>query len=249
MLEINDLSVTFFPDSIHEKQVLNHISFVVQPGDFVCVIGPNGAGKSTLFNAIHGDIASKGTICLQHQEIQDLPAYQRSKWIGRLYQDPLRGTAPHMTIAENLALALKQQNPYSFKRGISKKESATFQTLLASLQLGLEHQMNMAVGLLSGGQRQALALLMATMAKPRLLLLDEHTASLDPKTAHQVMELSKKFIEENKITTLMITHSIKDALAYGNQLMLVDGSGIKQFDEEAKARLSVQDVLAMYEAS
>ena len=224
MLELQNVSKTFNPGTVNEKLALDHINLHLDPGDFATIVGSNGAGKSTLFNAIAGEfIADSGHITLDGQDITFLPDYRRSKQVGRMFQDPLRGTAPHMTIEENLALAYLRASHRSgtFSR-ISRADRQLFAEKLSALGLGLEDRMKQPVGLLSGGQRQALTLLMATLVTPKLLLLDEHTAALDPATADKVLELTKKIVAENHITCLMITHNMHDALTLGNRTLMMD---------------------------
>lgn len=220
MLQLNDLHKTFNPGTVNEKVALNGVSLHMEAGDFATIVGSNGAGKSTLFNAITGGfIADEGSILLGGQDITFEPEHQRSKVIGHLFQDPLKGTAPNMTIEENLALAYLRAGtaPHAIFSRISRKDKEVFREKLALLDMGLEDRMKQPVGLLSGGQRQALTLLMATLVTPKLLLLDEHTAALDPKTAAKVLEISNKIVQENHLTTLMITHNMRDAIRYGNR--------------------------------
>ena len=224
MLQISHISKTFNPGTVNEKKALNGIDLHLDAGDFVTILGSNGAGKSTLFGAIAGSfVVDEGTIRLDGQNITSLPDYKRSKFIGRLFQDPLKGTAPSMTIEENLALAYlrasEKRSPFSV---VTAKDRAGFREKLAQLELGLEDRMDHPVGLLSGGQRQALTLLMATLVTPKLLLLDEHTAALDPATAEKVLALTKKIVAENHITCLMITHNIPSALSLGNRTIMMN---------------------------
>ena len=246
MLKIENISKTFNPGTINEKAALQGLSLPLLPGDFVTIIGSNGAGKSTLFNAICGSFfTDSGSIYLDGRNITFLPEYQRSRQIGRLFQDPMRGSAPHMTIEENLSLAAASGGWLSH---VTRAEKAAFREKLAQLDMGLEDRMKQPVGLLSGGQRQALTLLMATMNKPKLLLLDEHTAALDPKTALKVLTLSAKIVEENHLTTMMITHNMKDAIKYGNRLiMLHEGHIIYDVAGEEKQKLHVSDLLAKFQ--
>ena len=226
MLQLNDLHKTFNPGTVNEKVALNGVSLHMEAGDFATIVGSNGAGKSTLFNAITGGfIADEGSIVLGGQDITFEPEHQRSKVIGHLFQDPLKGTAPNMTIEENLALAYTRKASPSFF-ALNKKDSAYFREVLSTLGMGLEDRMKTKIGLLSGGQRQAASLLMATIAEPELLLLDEHTAALDPGAAEKVMALTKKIVEENKITTLMITHDMEYALEYGSRTIMLDSGKI-----------------------
>jgi len=228
MLKISNISKTFNPGTVNEKKALTDLCLHLNKGDFVTILGSNGAGKSTLFNAIAGTFpVDSGTIRLDGENITSLPDYRRSKFIGRMFQDPLKGTAPNMTIEENLALAYMRASshtsPFSM---ISKADRAEFRDRLAMLGLGLEDRMSNPVGLLSGGQRQALTLLMATLVTPKLLLLDEHTAALDPATAEKVLELTRQIVSDNAITCLMITHNIPSALALGNRTIMMNNGSI-----------------------
>ena len=251
MLELRDLHKTFNPGTVNEKVALNGVSLTMEAGDFATIVGSNGAGKSTLFNAITGGfIADEGSITLGGEDITFAPEYQRSRVIGHLFQDPLKGTAPNMTIEENLALAYLRAGtaPNAIFSRISRKDKEIFREKLALLDMGLEDRMKQPVGLLSGGQRQALTLLMATMNKPKLLLLDEHTAALDPKTALKVLTLSAKIVEENHLTTMMITHNMKDAIKYGNRLIMMhEGHIIYDVAGEEKQKLHVSDLLAKFQ--
>ena len=251
MLQLNDLHKTFNPGTVNEKVALNGVSLQMEAGDFATIVGSNGAGKSTLFNAITGGfIADEGSILLGGQDITFAPEHQRSKVIGHLFQDPLKGTAPNMTIEENLALAYLRAGtaPNAIFSRISRKDKEIFREKLALLDMGLEDRMKQPVGLLSGGQRQALTLLMATMNKPKLLLLDEHTAALDPKTALKVLTLSARIVEENHLTTMMITHNMKDAIKYGNRLIMMhEGHIIYDVAGEEKQKLHVSDLLAKFQ--
>ena len=248
MLDIQNLSKTFNPGTVNEKKALSSLSLHLDEGDFVTIVGSNGAGKSTLFNAIAGSFyADEGSISLAGKDITFMPEHERSRRIGRLFQDPLHGTAPSMTIEENLALAyLRAAHGNPFSR-ISKKDKEFFAEQLKQLGMGLEDRMKNPVGLLSGGQRQALTLLMATLKRPKLLLLDEHTAALDPKTAAKVMELTDRIVREGQLTTLMITHNMRDAIQYGNRLiMLHDGHVILDIAGEEKKKLTVPDLLEQF---
>ena len=250
MLDIQNLSKTFNPGTVKEKKALSSLSLHLDEGDFVTIVGSNGAGKSTLFNAIAGSFyADEGSISLAGEDITFMPEHERSRRIGRLFQDPLRGTAPSMTIEENLALAyLRAAHGNPFSR-ISKKDKDFFAEQLKQLDMGLENRMKNPVGLLSGGQRQALTLLMATMVPPQLLLLDEHTAALDPATAAKVLELSDKIVEENGLTALMITHNMKDAIAHGNRLIMMnEGHIILDIAGEEKKKLTKKDLLDRFAA-
>ena len=253
MLQLNDLHKTFNPGTVNEKVALNGVSLQMEAGDFATIVGSNGAGKSTLFNAITGGfIADEGSILLGGQDITFAPEHQRSKVIGHLFQDPLKGTAPNMTIEENLALAYLRAGtaPNAIFSRISRKDKALFREKLALLDMGLEDRMKQPVGLLSGGQRQALTLLMAVMKKPKVLLLDEHTAALDPKTAAKVLELSDRFVAEGNLTTLMVTHNMKDAIAHGNRLIMMNaGKIVFDISGEEKKRLTVDDLLHAFTLS
>ena len=249
MLEIKDLSKTFNPGTVNEKKALSHVQLKLERGDFATIVGSNGAGKSTLFNAIAGSfISDSGSIFLDGKDITLMPDYKRSKSIGRMFQDPLRGTAPNMTIEENLALAyLRATNSSSPFSRISKADRELFAEKLRSLDLGLENRMKQPVGLLSGGQRQALTLLMATMVTPKLLLLDEHTAALDPATAEKVLELTKKIVKDNGITCLMITHNMQDALSLGSRTLMMDsGSIVLDVSGEERRSMTVDGLLQRF---
>jgi len=249
MLDIKDISKTFNPGTITEKLALRKLSLHLAPGDFVTVIGGNGAGKSTLLNSIAGTFpVDTGSITIAGTDITKWPEYKRAKFIGRVFQDPMMGTAANMMIEENLAIASRRGRTPTLRWSSSDKERGHFRELLAGLHLGLEDRLESKVGLLSGGQRQALTLLMATMVRPQLLLLDEHTAALDPKTAEKVLDLTKKVVEEQQLTTLMITHNMRDALRLGNRLiMMYDGRILVDVAGEEKKNLSVKDLLAMFE--
>ena len=250
MLELNKVSKTFNPGTVNEKKALDGLSVTLAEGDFVTIVGSNGAGKSTFFNAVAGDFfVDEGSIRLDGADITYLPAYRRSRQIGRLFQDPMRGTAPHMTIEENLALAYLRtaKHQHAFFSRTSKADRALFRDQLARLEMGLEDRMGQPVGLLSGGQRQALTLLMATLVPPKLLLLDEHTAALDPKTAAKVLALSDQIVAENHLTTMMVTHNMKDAIVHGNRLiMMYDGRIVIDVSGEEKKKLTVPDLLALF---
>ena len=249
MLKISNISKTFNPGTINEKKALSNLSLHLAKGDFVTILGSNGAGKSTLFNAIAGTFpVDRGTIQLDGKNITSLPDYKRSKFIGRMFQDPLKGTAPTMTIEENLALAYMRAssgtNPFSV---ISKADRAEFRQRLSQLGLGLEDRMGSPVGLLSGGQRQALTLLMATMVTPKLLLLDEHTAALDPATADKVLALTRQIVADHGITCLMITHNIPSALSLGNRtIMMKDGSIVLELGGAQREGLTPEELLRLF---
>ena len=251
MLELSRISKTFNAGTVNEKKALEDVSLRLAPGDFLSIIGSNGAGKSTLFNAVAGEFyPDRGRVLLDGADITFLPDYRRSKWIGRLFQDPMRGTAPHMTIEENLALAyLRASGKFSPFGVLSKKERAVFRERLAALGLGLEDHMAQPVGLLSGGQRQALTLLMATLVTPKLLLLDEHTAALDPGTAEKVLALTQKIVAQHHITCMMITHNITSALALGNRTVMMNaGQIVLDISGEERARTTVDGLLEKFKS-
>ena len=249
MLKIENVVKVFNPGTINEKVALNGLNLHLREGEFVTVIGGNGAGKSTMLNAVAGVWeVDAGKIIIDDVDITHLPEYKRAKYIGRVFQDPMMGTAANMQIEENLALAARRSKHRGLRLGITKAERETFRELLRVLDLGLENRLTDKAGLLSGGQRQALTLLMATMQKPKLLLLDEHTAALDPKTAAQVLALTNEIVTKRHLTTLMITHNMKDALACGNRLiMLHDGRILIDVKGEEKKSLTIKDLLAMFE--
>ena len=248
MLHINNISKTFNPGTVTEKKALSNLSLHMKKGDFATVIGSNGAGKSTLLNAIAGVFyVDGGSIVLGGRDVTYLPDHKRSRTIGRLFQDPLKGTAPTMTIEENLALAYlrtSRGNPFS---RISKRDKDFFREELKLLDMGLDERLKQPVGLLSGGQRQALTLLMATMVPPDLLLLDEHTAALDPATADKVLRLTEKIVARNNITCLMVTHNMTQALALGNRtLMMAEGNLVLDIEGEERAGLTVDGLLGKF---
>ena len=249
MLKINNVHKTFNPGTINEKKALNGIDLTLNEGDFVTVIGGNGAGKSTMLNMIAGVYpVDCGSIVIDGVDVTKLPEHKRAKYIGRVFQDPMTGTAADMQIVENLALASRRGQRRGLGPGVKHKEKAEYVELLASLDLGLEDRLTSKVGLLSGGQRQAVTLLlMATLRKPKLLLLDEHTAALDPKTAKKVLDLTEKIVSENNLTTIMITHNMKDAIAIGNRLIMMnDGKIIYDVKGEEKKALTTADLLAKF---
>ena len=248
MLEIKNLTKTFNPGTINEKVALNDLSLTLEDGDFVTVIGGNGAGKSTLLNAIAGVWKpDSGEIIVDGVNLSHMPEYKRAKFLGRVFQDPMMGTAADMEIQENLAIANRRGKVRGFRWGISKKEKAEYVRMLKQLELGLETRLSAKVGLLSGGQRQAVTLLMASMNKPKILLLDEHTAALDPKTADKVLKITDKIVNENKLTTIMITHNMADALAHGNRLIMMNqGRIIVDVKGEDKKKLTVSDLLDLF---
>ena len=249
MLKLTNITKTFAPGTVNQKTALCGIDLRLAPGDFVTVLGSNGAGKSTLFSAIAGSIRpDTGSVVLDGQDVTALPDYKRSKYIGRLFQDPLKGTAPNMTIAENLALAYLRSSgrhsPFSMVSAVERRE---FRDRLSQLGLGLEDRMDSPVGLLSGGQRQALTLLMATLVTPKLLLLDEHTAALDPATAEKVLELTKSIVAQNRITCLMITHDISSALQLGNRTIIMNaGKIVGELDGPERANMDEGQLLEVF---
>ena len=247
MLNVSQISTTFNPGTVNEKRAIDSLSLRLVPGDFVTIIGSNGAGKSTLFNAVCGDfLTDTGSILLNGQDITFMPAFQRARHIGRLFQDPMRGSAPGMTIEENLALAAGSGGWLSH---VSQRDKNRFRDRLALLDMGLEDRMKQPVGLLSGGQRQALTLLMATMNPPWLLLLDEHTAALDPGTAEKVLKLTREVVEEHKITTMMITHNMNQALELGNRTLMMDAGRIVLDVQGAERKsMTVSDLLKRFKA-
>ena len=248
MLEIQNIFKTFNAGTINEKRALNGVSLTLNDGDFVTVIGGNGAGKSTLMNAIAGVFGvDSGKILIDGMDLTHLPEYKRAKYIGRVFQDPMMGTAATMQIEENLALAARRGMKRTLRIGITKAEREEYKEQLKILGLGLENRMTSKVGLLSGGQRQALTLLMATLVTPKILLLDEHTAALDPGTAEIVLELTKKIVAENNITCLMITHNLASSLALGNRtIMMADGHILLDLKQEQRQGLTPDDLLKMF---
>lgn len=249
MLEIQNIYKTFNAGTVNEKRALNGVTLKLEDGDFVTVIGGNGAGKSTMLNAIAGVWAvDEGKILIDGIDVTKLSEHKRAKYLGRVFQDPMTGTAATMGIEENLALANRRGQGRGLRPGIKRSERDEYRELLKILDLGLEDRLTSKVGLLSGGQRQALTLLMATLKKPKLLLLDEHTAALDPKTAAKVLETTEKIIRRDHLTTLMITHNMKDAIIHGNRLiMMKDGQIILDIKGEEKKKLTVEDLLHKFE--
>lgn len=247
MLKIEHLSKTFYPGTINEKKALQGVNLTLETGDFATIVGSNGAGKSTLFGAIGGSFfAEEGRIVLDGEDITLKPEHQRSKTIGRLFQDPMRGTAPGMTVEENLALSYCRSRRRIFG-GISRQDREMFRQKVAQLGIGLEDRMTHPVGLLSGGQRQALALLMATLVTPKLLLLDEHTAALDPATAEKVLELTRRIVQQQNITCLMITHNMNSALELGNRTLMMDeGRIVLDVQGEQRQNMTVEDLLEQF---
>ena len=251
MLEIKGVHKTFNAGTINEKKALRGVDLTLNAGDFVTVIGGNGAGKSTILNLITGVFpADCGSIIIDGVDVTRLPEHKRAKYLGRVFQDPMTGTAADMQIEENLALASRRGKRRTLMNGISKKEKEHYRELVKMLDLGLEDRLTAKVGLLSGGQRQALTLLMASLKQPKLLLLDEHTAALDPKTAAKVLALSDQIVQENRLTTLMITHNMKDAIAHGNRLIMMDaGRVVVDISGEEKKKLTVPDLLALFSSA
>ncbi|MFV0352931.1 MAG: ABC transporter ATP-binding protein [Oscillospiraceae bacterium] len=250
MLVLQKVCKTFKPGSINEKRALVDIDLHINPGDFVTVIGGNGAGKSTLLNVVSGVYrCDAGRVLLDEKDVTGMPEHKRAAFLGRVFQDPMMGTAADMIIEENLALANRRGSMHTLKWEITREERETYHERLKVLDLGLENRMQTKVGLLSGGQRQALTLLMATLRKPKMLLLDEHTAALDPKTARKVLDLTQSIVDENKLTTLMITHNMKDAIRIGNRLiMMYDGRVIYDVSGEEKQALHTADLMAKFES-
>jgi putative ABC transport system ATP-binding protein len=249
MLELKNLYKTFNPGTINEKTALNGLSLKLKDGDFVTVIGGNGAGKSTMLNAVAGTwMVDEGQIIIDGTDVTKLPEHKRAAYLGRVFQDPMTGTAATMGIEENLALASRRGKTRSLRPGIRKEEREEYRELLKVLGLGLEDRLTSKVGLLSGGQRQALTLLMATLKKPKLLLLDEHTAALDPKTAAKVLEITDMIVNRDHLTTIMITHNMQDAINHGNRLiMMMDGKIILDIEGEEKKKLTVRNLLDQFE--
>ena len=248
MLELDHIYKTFNPGTVNEKTALAGLTLRLNEGDFCTVIGGNGAGKSTMLNAVAGTwLVDEGTIRIDGEDVTRLPEHKRAKYLGRVFQDPMTGTAATMQIEENLALAARRGKRRTLRPGITKAEREEFIERLKILDLGLEDRLTSKVGLLSGGQRQALTLLMATLIRPKLLLLDEHTAALDPKTAAKVLTATDRIVERDHLTTLMITHNMKDAIVHGNRLiMMKDGEIILDISGEEKKRLTVEDLLARF---
>lgn len=251
VLSLKGLTKQFNKGTPNQNTILNDLNLEVKKGDFITIIGGNGAGKSTLLNSIAGNfMIDKGSILLGEKDLTPLKEEKRAGSIGRVFQDPVMGTAPRMTVGENLAIAYRRGKKRSLRKGTSDKEREYFKQVLAELGLGLENRLDSEMGLLSGGQRQSIALLMATMNKPDLLLLDEHTAALDPKTAKVVLELTKRRIEQEELTALMITHNMSDALKYGNRLIMLDGGKvIVDLSGDEKKNLTVPDVLVLFQTA
>ncbi len=249
MLEIKRISKTFNKGTVNEKVALKNLSLTLNDGDFVTVIGGNGAGKSTLLNAIAGTwLVDKGKILLDGKDITKMPEYKRAAYLGRVFQDPMKGTAPDMEIAENLSIAARRGKKRKLVRGLPKAERQSYKELLAQLDLGLEDRLSSKVGTLSGGQRQAVTLLMASLNQPKLLLLDEHTAALDPKTAAKVLRITDKIVQQSGLTTLMITHNMRDAIAHGNRLIMMhEGNIAVDISGEEKKKLTIEQLLNLFE--
>lgn len=249
MLKLNSIYKTFNAGTVNEKAALNGLDLHLEHGDFVTVIGGNGAGKSTMLNAIAGTWSvDKGSIVIDGEDVTRLAEHKRAAFLGRVFQDPMTGTAASMQIEENLALAARRGQPRGLRAGITAKERQEYRESLKILELGLEDRLTTKVGLLSGGQRQALTLLMATLKKPKILLLDEHTAALDPKTAAKVLEATERIVQKDNLTTVMITHNMKDAIAHGNRLIMMhEGRIIYDVKGEEKKGLHVKDLLVKFE--
>lgn len=248
MLELNNVRKTFNPGTINEKKALCGVNLHLNPGDFVTIIGGNGAGKSTTLNAVAGVWPiDSGDILIDGVNVNKLCEHKRAKYLGRVFQDPMNGTAATMEIQENLAIAARRGDRRTLRWGITRKEKERYRELLKILDLGLEDRMTAKVGLLSGGQRQALTLLMASIKQPKILLLDEHTAALDPKTAAKVLEISQRLIDENHLTAMMVTHNMKDAINYGNRLIMMhEGRIIFDISGEEKKKLTVDDLIQKF---
>lgn len=245
MLAIDSISKTFFPGTVNERRALHKLSLTLQEGDFVSIIGSNGAGKSTLLNAVAGRLSvDSGTVSIDGKNVEKMPEHRRARYVGRVFQDPLAGTAPQLTIEENLALALLRGKSRGLGLSLTHARRAEFREQLASLELGLENRLTAKVGLLSGGQRQALSLLMAGFTRPKIILLDEHTAALDPQRAELVTTLTHRIVEEGKLTTLMVTHNMEQAIRLGNRLIMMhEGEIVFSAEGEDKAKLTVQSLL------
>lgn len=251
MLKITSLTKIFNKDTTNEKVALNNVSIEINDGDFITIIGGNGSGKTTFLNLISGVyIPDNGTIEINGDNVTNLLEHKRAKFLGRVFQDPMLGTASNMSILENLSIAYQKGQRKTLKWGFKKQNNDLFKEKLSSLNLGLEHNIEQKMGLLSGGQRQAITLIMATLKKPKLLLLDEHTAALDPKTAKTVLELTNQMIVEEKITTIMITHNMRDALKYGNRLLMFNnGEIILDVSGKEKEKLTIESLLKMFETN
>ena len=248
MLKLENVTKVFFPGTVNEKIALNGLNLELNKGDFVTVIGGNGAGKSTMLNCVAGVYTvDAGKVLIDGEDVTKLPEFKRARYIGRVFQDPMMGTAATMQIEENLALAARRGEHRTLRAGITKQERQFYREQLQILELGLEDRMTAKVGLLSGGQRQALTLLMATLREPKLLLLDEHTAALDPKTAVKVLDATTRIVEKSNLTTMMITHNMRDAITYGNRLiMMYDGRVVVDVSGEEKKNLTVERLLDLF---
>lgn len=248
MLQLTNVYKTFMAGTPNEHKALQGVNLTLNDGDFVTVVGSNGAGKSTLFNSICGNILpDSGKITLDEKDITWMPEYKRASFIGRVFQDPMKGTAPNLTIEENLALAYTRSKGSALKKALNKKDTAFFRESLARYNMGLEDRMQTKVGLLSGGQRQVVTLLMCTLVPPKLLLLDEHTAALDPATSEKIMDITQTIVEENHLTTMMITHNLNQAMQTGNRTIMMDsGNIILDIDAEQRSKMTLQDLLDMY---
>ncbi|MFD2639429.1 ABC transporter ATP-binding protein [Piscibacillus salipiscarius] len=249
MLQLNNIYKTFYPNTPDERRALNNISQKLSPGDFVTIIGSNGAGKSTLLNMLAGTLLpDEGNVWIDGKDVTSWPEEKRAKLIGRVFQNPLMGTAPGMTIEENMMISLGRTQNRSLFSGITKKTRHQFREHLQTLEIGLENRLNSKVGLLSGGERQALSLLMATFTEPKILLLDEHTAALDPSKQELIIKLTKDLVEKQQLTTVMVTHQMEQAIELGNRLWMMDeGSIIFEANEEQKQDLTVPDLLNEFE--
>lgn len=248
MLELKDISKTFAKGTVNEHAALKNINLSLKKGEFVTIVGSNGAGKSTLFNMICGTyMQDTGTITLDGSDISFMPEHKRAKMVGRVFQDPMKGTAPNMTIEENLALAYSRAGSGFFSQAVGRKKREMFQEAVSKFDMGLEDRMKTKIGLLSGGQRQVVTLLMCTIVTPKLLLLDEHTAALDPVTADKVMAITNSIVKENEITTMMITHNMSQALTTGTRtIMMENGEIIIDLDDEKRKNMTVSDLVALY---
>ena len=248
MLELRNVTKTFAKGTVNEHTALKHVSLTLKDDDFITILGSNGAGKSTLFGAIAGTFyVDEGEIILDGKHLEGLPEHKRARMVGTLFQDPMKGTAPDLTIEENLSLACNQTRRFPLALAVQKRDLAYYREQLSAFRMGLEDRMKMKVGLLSGGQRQALTLLMATLRKPQLLLLDEHTAALDPKTAAKVMEVTRLLVNQDRLTTLMITHNMRDAIEYGDRLiMMYSGRIVVDVAGEEKKNLTVEQLLNLF---
>ncbi|MBQ9844951.1 MAG: ABC transporter ATP-binding protein [Oscillospiraceae bacterium] len=249
VLELKNIEKTFYAGTVNENYVIKNLSLDLEDGDYVTVIGGNGAGKSTMLNIISGALLpDSGSVTIDGEDVTKLKEYQRAKYLGRVFQDPRLGTATNMSIAENMAIANRRGKNRGLKWGLPKSEEAEYKELLSILDLGLENRLDAKMGLLSGGQRQAVTLLMATIQRPKILLLDEHTAALDPKTAAKVLEITDKIVTQNKLTTVMITHNMRDAIKHGNRLVMLDaGRVILDIRGEEKQNLTVDQLLKKFE--